>query len=604
MFAPFGNQTANQTATWHPEPRGRGTFGLLSSCITTLVLCVYTTIHLNIPEHGKERQQYFRKIGWVVLGLLAPEIVAWNAWEQYRTASRITQVVHKAYPPALTSPWYQLFWASCKRVPRRWFSTGVDTRKCLDSQIPLSSLNPDTSAHRHPWTLTHGFYAVMGGFVIQAGDLGPSYGTGAFVLSERGINFLAETMPEWIPNIPESEILDKSKASTLTKTIVCLQALWFCIQCIARLSQGASISFLELNVLGHCLCAFATYAIWWKKPFDVSRPTSLSVSDGLREYADVVYLYSSRPGALPIFPTIPGMRSDTQASVDIDVDSNLALMPHDPQSLENITKDVCFGDLLRSAITAERCGLVASESCYHLTLRLYTNIWIRYYLYPTDTGQQTAVESAHDVPRAVFGFDLEPAMAEHLERTSESRYELGYRTIFGLKPPSPRNRNWSLSSDSVRDARDFKEPLSSITLVIVALVYGGLHLLAWNAPFHTRIEETLWKISGISVASIGPMSIAYAGLLSVTEKFFWHINLWHLRHWNPSRTRSRSKIIRFLNVSENIVEKIIQVLGVSYLLFYSFTRVYLVVECFIEVAYLPDSAFTTPVFTRYIPHLG
>ncbi|THX69538.1 hypothetical protein D6D05_08975 [Aureobasidium pullulans] len=604
MFAPFGNQTANQTATWHPEPRGRGTFGLLSSCITTLVLCVYTTIHLNIPEHGKERQQYFRKIGWVVLGLLAPEIVAWNAWEQYRTASRITQVVHKAYPPALTSPWYKLFWASCKRAPRRWFSTGVDTRECLDSQIPLSSLNPDPSAHRHPWTLTHGFYAVMGGFVIQARDLGPSYGTGAFMLSERGINFLVETMPESIPNIPESEILDKSKASTLTKIIVCLQALWFCIQCIARLSQGASISFLELNVLGHCLCAFATYALWWKKPFDVSRPTSLSVSDGLREYADVVYLYSGRPGALPTFPTIPGMGSKRQALVDIDVDSYLAHMPHDPQSLGNITKDVCFGDLLRSAITAERCGLVASRSYYLLTLRLYTNIWITYYLYQTDTGHQSAVESAHDVPRVVFDFDLEPAMAERLERTSESRYESSYRITHGRKTSSHRTRNWSLSSDSVRDARDFKEPLSSITLVIVALVYGGLHLLAWNAPFHTRIEETLWKISGISVASIGPMSITYVGLLSVTEKFYRHIFGWHSRHWNPSRTRSQSNISQFLNVSENIVEKIIQGLGVSYLLFYLFARVYLVVECFIEVAYLPDSAFTTPVFTRYIPHLG
>ncbi|TIA36768.1 hypothetical protein D6C79_08226 [Aureobasidium pullulans] len=59
----------------------------------------------------------------------------------------------------------------------------------------------------------------MGGFAIQAKDLGPSYGTGAFVLSEQGIQFLAKIEPESIPNIPESGILDKSKASTLAKTI-------------------------------------------------------------------------------------------------------------------------------------------------------------------------------------------------------------------------------------------------------------------------------------------------------------------------------------------------------------------------------------------------
>ena len=187
--------------------------------------------------------------------------------------------------------------------------------------------------------------------MIQAKDLGPSYGSGAFVLSEQGIEFLADTEPESIPNIPESEILDKSKASTLTKTIVCLQALWFCIQCIARLSQGASISFLELNVLGHCLCAFATYAIWWEKPTDISQPTSLSVSSGLREYADVVYLFSDRPGALPIFPTVHGTRSSARASA-FGFASGIGehSSPHDPQGCETIANKIRFGDLSQHAM--------------------------------------------------------------------------------------------------------------------------------------------------------------------------------------------------------------------------------------------------------------
>lgn len=53
MFHVFGNETSLLAAGWHPEPERRGTFSILSSCVITLALCVWTSIHLNIPEHKK-----------------------------------------------------------------------------------------------------------------------------------------------------------------------------------------------------------------------------------------------------------------------------------------------------------------------------------------------------------------------------------------------------------------------------------------------------------------------------------------------------------------------------------------------------------------------
>ena len=42
----------NGTSHWEPDPSGkRGTWTILSSCIITLTLCVYTSLHLNIPAH-------------------------------------------------------------------------------------------------------------------------------------------------------------------------------------------------------------------------------------------------------------------------------------------------------------------------------------------------------------------------------------------------------------------------------------------------------------------------------------------------------------------------------------------------------------------------
>lgn len=44
------------------EPDTRGTFRLLVSCVTTLSLCAYTAVHLNIPAKRElETSIYLRK---------------------------------------------------------------------------------------------------------------------------------------------------------------------------------------------------------------------------------------------------------------------------------------------------------------------------------------------------------------------------------------------------------------------------------------------------------------------------------------------------------------------------------------------------------------
>ena len=42
-----------------------------------------------------------------------------------------------------------------------------------------------------------------------------------------------------------------------------------------------------------------------------------------------------------------------------------------------------------------------------------------------------------------------------------------------------------------------------IGFVLAGLVYGAIHLLAWNAPFPTDAERVLWQASGIVLAVSG-----------------------------------------------------------------------------------------------------
>ena len=74
----FGNGTV--IVHWQPSPSTRGTSDILSECIVTMLLCVWTAVHLNVPRPGSVWGPRLRKLGWLILALLSPEMVAYTAW--------------------------------------------------------------------------------------------------------------------------------------------------------------------------------------------------------------------------------------------------------------------------------------------------------------------------------------------------------------------------------------------------------------------------------------------------------------------------------------------------------------------------------------------
>lgn len=88
----LGDQPLNEAARWVDSPNERGTFNIISNCILTLVLCVWTSIHLNIPaiqdraSPGRLPNVYreekvdvpfsWKKIKYVILALIMPEVVS------------------------------------------------------------------------------------------------------------------------------------------------------------------------------------------------------------------------------------------------------------------------------------------------------------------------------------------------------------------------------------------------------------------------------------------------------------------------------------------------------------------------------------------------
>ena len=287
---------------WVSEPNGRGTFSILSSCVLTLTLCVYTAVQLNIPGINESRAvRIWRTAKWVLLGIFAPELVVWIAWRQWASARGLARLVNQQQ--------------SHSHSPFQPFSTiRLDSRLQQQSppleisKIPGGMKRSLTLYNVEKWTTIHGFYAGMGGLVFDLPytmDSDDNVSKDHFTrltLTSRGLAFLAKC--GLLPEITVEEIVDKSKADSLSKFLSCLQALWMLVQVLGRVATNLPVTLIEVNTIAHVVCALITYLLWWHKPKHVSAPTRLQ-GDWVRPVCTYMYMVSKisgwrkhRPGLL------------------------------------------------------------------------------------------------------------------------------------------------------------------------------------------------------------------------------------------------------------------------------------------------------------------
>ena len=72
-------------------------------------------------------------------------------------------------------------------------------------------------------------------------------------------------------DISRDTISDKSKSNLLGKGLVCMQVIWFLVQCIARAAAGYPLTLLEVHTMVHVACALLMYALWWEVSLEYSR---------------------------------------------------------------------------------------------------------------------------------------------------------------------------------------------------------------------------------------------------------------------------------------------------------------------------------------------
>ena len=83
MLEIFGNNhDANGAVKWQLEPVGRGTWSTLNMSFDNVP--VY--LDRGASECAPGGNDYTRIPGWLILGLIAPELVVFTAWHQFMDA--------------------------------------------------------------------------------------------------------------------------------------------------------------------------------------------------------------------------------------------------------------------------------------------------------------------------------------------------------------------------------------------------------------------------------------------------------------------------------------------------------------------------------------
>jgi len=209
----------------------RGTLEILWSSLVTILACTWTIQHPNVPEQRDGRhpgwigdirwglKRFRRSIKLAVITLLAPEMIVAAATNQLLVAQH-----------------------ACRAIKSEFSDDNV------------------------PWSLTHSYFANMGGFVIRVTR---SHGTpdeSYHLVAGDLITLRRHGHVTLLPDLTEEQIHDCSKADPVLKALAVTQIIWSIAQVITRATRQLAISLLELSVVAFAICGVIIYGLYWKKP--------------------------------------------------------------------------------------------------------------------------------------------------------------------------------------------------------------------------------------------------------------------------------------------------------------------------------------------------
>jgi hypothetical protein len=422
------------------------------------------------------------------------------------------------------------------------------------------------------WTMSMAFYALSGGCVYTS-KTGEQR-----VLRKDAIAYLAAFEPQSLLQLQRVVLQNPGKANAIGKAVTCVQAFWFCSQCIARLSGNLAVSLLELNTFAHCISTLLIYIFWWDKPYDVEAHTFIGSKS-----LDFCFLLglgnSDRMSAVRV-PSIyvpygsDAIQEDVVTYISDSNGNRLLCANTKPYSLPKLIRDT-------------------SDPC-HLWARLDPGSNARVF----NTGFYVSFECSDSVSAPTY-----------YETHDEVRWMNFWSAWIENDQPRPsapiiQTEHWlygDTKGSPDLDAKLVKElvfatlrPTTCVIMTLTSLIYGGLHLLAWHYNFSSRPEQYMWRISAASTTSTGLVLLTLYGVFlsswrSTALKYGWDDVF-------SSNPEAEARLYLRISVGLRWLSYLLAVFNIA-------SRAFLFTESFIALPNSPRSTYTIPSWTAYIPHI-
>ncbi|KAI0766352.1 hypothetical protein BD413DRAFT_636018 [Trametes elegans] len=224
--------SSNPHVGFQGDSGGRDTMDIVVSCATTLITCIYTSVHFDVPRSYAHRLaswpkklrshdfwlELWTKVSFWMLGVFSPEMLVLHAFYEYKIARRDVVWMHE---------------------------------------------------HGYTdWSLTLSFAADMGALVVQLPGRDAHPVRSGFALHHL---LLWHRDPSTLDcKALEYELADRTKADVLVKVITTLQIVRFFLGVIARAVNRLPVAPVETVICAYVGCTLVYYTLWLYKPYNVN----------------------------------------------------------------------------------------------------------------------------------------------------------------------------------------------------------------------------------------------------------------------------------------------------------------------------------------------